>query len=145
MVERSMIAETIADLQKEEGWRSVPYKDTEGLWTVGWGFLVDPSKPWMLPREVGDVWLKYIVERTYEDLLGRLPWLIDQDEDVQRALLQMAYQMGVDGLLGFKDMLASLQWGDRDEAADEALDSKWARQTPARANRVAHLLRGDDI
>jgi lysozyme len=52
----------------------------------------------------------------------------------------MAYQMGVEGVQGFSKMIAALQVGDYPRAADEALDSLWAKQTPARARDVAQRL-----
>ena len=53
---------------------------------------------------------------------------------VRAALLDMAYNLGVNGLLGFKDMVSALERGDYDTAADEALDSVWARRRPDRAS-----------
>jgi len=57
------------------------------------------------------------------------------------ALVSMAFQMGRDGLAGFKNTLAMIAAGRFDDAADNALLSKWAKQTPARAARVTDLLR----
>jgi lysozyme len=54
----------------------------------------------------------------------------------------MAYQLGPSGVVAFKKMLAALEAGDRIAAAEAALDSKWATQTPNRAQRVAALIRG---
>ena len=54
--------------------------------------------------------------------------------------MNMAYQMGVPGLLRFKKMLSALEAGDWKTAEKEALDSLWARQTPRRAREVASLL-----
>jgi lysozyme len=68
---------------------------------------------------------------------------MDQPADVQRALANMVYQLGVRGLLGFRNMLSALRAGDRLAAADHCLDSEYARQTPERALRVAHLLGGE--
>jgi lysozyme len=50
--------------------------------------------------------------------------------------------MGVSGVLKFKGMLEALKAGKRELAANEALDSLWARQTPERARRVAEQIRG---
>lgn len=137
-----MLEQLVEDLKVEEGWRSEPYQDHLGFWTVGFGFLVDVRKPWRLPKQVGEIWLRFEAERRYEGLLDRLPWLMDQPDDVKRALTNMAYQLGVNGVLGFRRMLAALELGDRRGAAEEALDSKWHRQTPERAQRVAALIRG---
>ena len=56
---------------------------------------------------------------------------------VQIALLDMAYQLGSHGVLGFGDMLAALEHKDYQGARAAALDSEWARETPNRAKRVA--------
>ena len=61
--------------------------------------------------------------------------------DARRALLDMAYNMGVPGLLGFQKMWAALAAGDYERAAEEALDSVYARELPARAGRVADRMR----
>lgn len=137
------LARCVADLKREEGWRAEPYKDHLGFWTIGWGFLIDARKPVSLPQEVGDFWLEHLVRDLTQRLDDALPWLLGQPEGVRRALVQMAYQMGMGGVLGFPKMLAALKAGDRNLAANEALDSTWARQTPERARRVANLIRGD--
>lgn len=137
-----MFDQLLEELKSDEGWRAEPYQDHLGYWTIGFGFLIDARKPVRLPREVGEVWLRYEAERRYEALLGRFPWLEDQPDDVKRALTNMSYQLGVNGVSHFRRMLAALEMGDRRGAAEEALDSRWAKQTPARAERVAGLIRG---
>ena len=134
--------ELIADLKADEGWRADPYQDSLGFWTIGYGFLIDGRKSVRLPREVGDFWLAYLVDERTKELNAALPWLENQPEGVQRALLNMAYQMGVAGVLKFGKMLDALKSSDRKLAANEALDSMWARQTPERAKRVAEKIRG---
>jgi lysozyme len=53
----------------------------------------------------------------------------------------MSFQMGVEGLMGFNTTLARVQAGDYIGAADSMLQSKWATQTPQRANRLADQMR----
>lgn len=132
----------LADLVRDEGWQESPYRDSLGFLTIGYGFLIDERKPVKLPREVGELWLRIAAEERWHSLLNRLPWLADQPEDVQRALANMAYQMGPDGVLKFSKMLLALRNGSRERAAAESLDSTWAKQTPLRAQRVAKLIRG---
>jgi len=69
----------------------------------------------------------------------RWPWWRDLPEPWQRALINMAFQLGVGGLAGFRRMLAALRQRDGPGAMREALDSVWATQTPERAARVAAL------
>ena len=137
-----VIDQLVEDLEFEEGWRAQPYQDHLGFWTIGYGFLIDPRKSVALPKVVGQHWLLFEVSRRMDELARRWPPFRDQPEDVRRALGNMAYQMGVAGVLKFRHMLQALEEGDREQAAGEALDSTWAKQTPARANRVADLIRG---
>jgi len=144
----------LADLKSEEGWRASVYDDSngqpitkgtlvKGYPTVGYGFCVDAFKGAPLPQEVADFWLQHLVEKVTAEIESSWQPYVTQHEDVQRALVQMAYQLGVSGLLGFKLMLAALERGDRETAAENALDSTWHTQTPARAERVAALIRGE--
>jgi len=132
----------VDDLKRDEGWNQHVYLDHLGFQTIGIGFLVDARRGGGLPWPVAEHWLAYLLDKIEADLDSRLPWWKAQPEDVKRALLNMAYQLGVNGLLKFKRTLAMLQVGDRAGAAREALDSTWAKQTPARAARVAGLIRG---
>lgn len=131
------------ELIRDEGWRPHVYDDTLGFQTIGYGFLVDARRGAGLPRHIADAWLDWLIVETGKALDARIPWWRHQPEDVQRALVNMAYQLGVSGLLNFRKMLSALQVGDRAEAARQALDSRWARQTPNRANRVAAMIRGN--
>ena len=132
-----------ADLIRDEGWRPHVYRDTLGWLTIGYGFLVDARRGGGLPQHIADAWLDDLIAQTAHLLRSRWPAFDDQPEDVQRALVNMAYQLGVSGLLNFRRMLAALERNDRAEAARHALDSRWAIQTPNRATRIAALIRGD--
>lgn len=132
----------LRDLKRDEGFVSHVYKDHLGYWTLGYGFLVDERKGGSIPEEVAEYWLELVAQRYWNALRNRKSWLDEQPEDVQRALANMAYQLGVEGVLGFRNMLAALEQNDRATAADEALNSLWAQQTPDRAKRVAALLKG---
>lgn len=137
-----MIEKTVDDLKRDEGFSEKPYECPTGFWTIGYGQSVDSRNYEPMPEPVASLWLEMIVEDRWEHLLEVMPWIEEESEEVQRALLNMSYQLGVRGLLGFKKMLAALWDGDREKAAHEALDSLWAQQTPDRAKRVASLIRG---
>ena len=62
--------------------------------------------------------------------------------EVREVLLDMSFQLGPAGVLGFHHMLAALaadDWDGRRQTA--ALASKWARETPARAKHAAQVFR----
>ncbi len=81
--------------------------------------------------------VNYILKELHE----RIPWF-HQLSDVRRySLVEMAFQMGVNGVMGFSKTLRYLNEGEYSKAAKEALDSKWAREFPERAKRVTDQLR----
>lgn len=83
------------------------------------------------------------IERVKGQLAKALPWLETKPQGVQRAIANMAFQMGLGGVLKFQKMLAALQARDYNAARREALDSAWAKQTPQRAKRVTDLFKED--
>ena len=138
-----MITQLVAkDLKQDEGWVPHAYQDPMGFWTIGYGFMVDEKRGGRIPRHIANIWLEWEIEQRWHRLTDAEPWLEDQPEDVQRALANMAYQLGVSGVLRFRKMLQALRDGDRLLAAIHALDSVWATQTPERAQRIAAMIRG---
>lgn len=135
------IDQVIDTIRKDEGWSAFVYDDTLGYQTIGYGFLVDQRKSGGIPREVGEFWLRYNVDGVINDLRRRIPHFVIMPEDIQHALVNMAYQLGTNGLLSFKKMLSAIQNKNYELAAYEALNSKWATQTPNRAERVANMIR----
>jgi lysozyme len=148
-----VIDELIEDLKRDEGWRGFIYDDAtgepivkgsvvQGYPTIGFGFCVSEDRGAELPGRIGEDWLRHAVLERWNRLVTLEPWLQEQPEDVQRAVANMAYQLGVEGVRRFRKMLAALKDGDRRTAAAEALNSRWSEQTPERARRVAALIRG---
>jgi lysozyme len=129
------------DLIRDEGFVPHVYKDHLGFDTLGYGFLVDQRRGGGIPQEVANFWLDYLIAQNYVELVRRAPWIAVQPEPVKRALQNMAYQLGINGLLNFQRTMAAIQSGDYKLAADHALNSRWAQQTPARAKRIADLIR----
>lgn len=119
----------IEDLKHDEGFRGNPYTDTEGNLTIGYGTKLP------LSRKEAEVLLKMRLDETIEDVNSRLSHLNIRKE-AWDILYNMAYQLGVGGLLKFKKMLKALEKQDYKTAAKEGLDSLWARQTPNRARRL---------
>lgn len=63
----------------------------------------------------------------------KLPYFQKLPEPAKEVLIEMAYQMGVSGLLGFKKTLNFVKIGDYVGASKEMHNSQWAYQTPRRA------------
>lgn len=127
-----------AELRRDEGVRLKPYRDAVGKLTIGVGRNLDDVG--ITAAEAG-LLLDADVARAAADLDRALPWWRRLTEARQRALLNMAFNLGLPRLLGFEGMLAALAAGDPVRAAAEALDSRWARQVGERAQRVARMIR----
>jgi lysozyme len=69
------------------------------------------------------------------------PWWRQLSDRRQRALANMAFNLGAQRLRGFAKMIKALASAQYDEAARQALESKWARQVGARAERIAAMIR----
>ena len=126
------------DLTRDEGLRLRPYQDTVGKLTIGVGRNLDDVG---ISEAEALVMLEADIDRSVTELNRHLPWLLDRPEPVQRALANMCFNLGWPRLSGFRNMLAALEAGAYDRAAGEALDSRWARQVGARAQRIAALIR----
>lgn len=126
------------DLIADEGLRLTPYQCPAGKTTIGVGRNLDDVG---ITEAEAMALLDNDIVRVKAQLTKALPWL--QGDNVQRALGNMTFQMGLGGVLKFKKMLAALQVKDYTAARREALDSAWARQTPQRAKRVTDLIKDD--
>jgi lysozyme len=53
----------------------------------------------------------------------------------------MTFQLGVGGVSKFKKFLGHLSTSTYHLASDEMLDSRWAKQTPHRAEKLSYAIR----
>lgn len=129
------------DLKRSEGFMPYAYKDSLGYWTIGYGRLIDQKLGGGITEDEADFLLENDIVRTENDLDKAFPWWRKHPENVQRAMANMCFQLGIKKFKGFKNTLALIKAGSYIGAADNALQSLWARQTPNRAKEVTDLLR----
>ena len=111
----------IKQMRFHEGVKNKVYKDHLGIETIGVGRnLVDRG----LSDEEVDYLLGNDITIVENELDNGLSWWRDLDEVRQRALADLAFNMGLPRLHGFVKMLDGLQRRDYHAAADELLDSK---------------------
>jgi lysozyme len=127
----------IRQLRLHEGERLKPYRCTAGKLTIGIGRNLEDRG--ITPEESAYL-LENDIARFQTELLRALPWVAKLDEVRQRVLLDMAFNLGVQGLLQFKRTLAAIQAGDYERAAPMMLDSKWAEQVGQRAERLSRMM-----
>ena len=128
----------IKDLERDEGVRLKPYLDTVGKTTIGVGRnLTDVG----ISEDEADYLLHSDIARTIAGLDRNLNWWDSLDDVRQRVIVNMAFNMGVAGLLTFTNTLAAVHAGRYGDAADEMLASAWAKQVGPRALRLAEMMR----
>jgi GH24 family phage-related lysozyme (muramidase) len=125
----------ISQLMMDEGLRYEPYKDTLGNATIGFGHLIRSGEEFakLTPRQAIEL-LRDDYAIAKQSVERRYPWA---SGDVKLVLTNMSFQLGEVRLAKFKKALAALKAKDYDLAAAEFLDSRWARQAPKRAQRLA--------
>ena len=123
----------IKSIKLHEGFKSKPYPDPIHGWdvpTFGHGLTY-------ITEAESEVIVRNRVEVIRDQLLRRKLVFKSLTQDRQNALIEMAYQIGINGLMGFKKMWRAIELMDFETAYKEALDSRWAEQTPSRAKSVA--------
>lgn len=147
------MGEMIKRLVLHEGLRLMPYRDTQGLLTIGIGRCID-TNPFTEDekRAVGD-WKKGItrnaaymlcrndIERSIRECQKRIPFFDGLDDERKYVLIDLTFNMGIASLCKFKNMLSALGVGNYDKAAEELLNSKYARQVGKRAERLANTIK----
>lgn len=129
------------ELVRDEGEVLHAYQDTEGLWTIGVGQLIDHRKGGGISKAASRFMLGERIAQIAKDLDREIPWWRQLSDARQRVLANMAYNLGVMGLLGFHNTLASIKSGYYDVAATQMLESKWAKTVGQRAVRLAAMMR----
>lgn len=127
----------LEQLKRDEGLRLQPYRDSVGKLTIGYGRNLDDVG---ISGEEAEILLEHDAERAWKALYSRLPWVINLDEVRRAVLVNMAFNLGIAGLLQFKNTLALAESGKYREAAAEMLKSKWAQQVGERAARLARQM-----
>lgn len=124
-------------LRRDEGVEKSAYQDSLGYWTIGVGRLIDKRKGGRLRDNEIDFLLSNDIDEVEEALEARISFYKSLDEARRGVLLNMAFNLGIDGLLAFKNTLRLVGEGKYKEASVEMLKSKWATQVGNRAVRLS--------
>jgi lysozyme len=125
-------------LKKHEGLRLKPYTDTVGKLTLGIGRNLEDKG---ITEQEALFMLNNDVDYFYGQLNKKLTWFKSLDDARQNVLINMAFNLGVAGLLSFVNTLSAISYGHYSQASREMLDSKWAKQVGYRAEELAEQMR----
>jgi len=133
------------ELRRDEGVEYKPYLDTVGIRTVGVGHNLK-AKPipvgWKYPLTDAQVdWLLADdLKAVFDGLDKNLPWWRGLCYPRQRVLANMAFNLGLTGLMGFRNTLAAVKESRYNAAGAGMKASLWSRQVGARADRLVEMM-----
>ena len=128
----------IQRIKRHEGLRLRPYKDSVGHPTIGYGHNLRIP----ITLNAALTILRDDIMKSYLDYLDMPVAVInDLSQNRKEVLLEMLFNLGLNGVLNFKRMIHALKWKQFDKAADEMLDSLWAKQVKSRAIELADIMR----
>ena len=133
------MTETLQEmLIRHEGLRLFPYRCSEGYLTIGVGRNLESKG---ISEDEAKQMLSNDLKEVTKDLLDIFGGDAPLSEARSKALCDMRFQLGASGFRSFSSMIQAVKDQDWDRAADEALNSLWAQQTPERAQEIAEMLR----
>ena len=135
----------IRELRRDEGVRRSPYKDTVDVNSVGVGHNLHTSplpEGWTYPLSDAQIDELLLTDLThvFSGLDAHAGWWRTLTYARQRVIANMAFNMGVAGVLEFKHMIGYITSSDFTGAAKAMLASKWAAQVGERADRLAEMM-----
>lgn len=128
------MSELLERVLEHEGFRAKPYLDTLGVSTFGHGLT-------FITYEESKNIVSLRLDEIENDILSTRDWLFGHSPAILDVLTEMVFQLGMSGTLKFKKMWAALEAQDYSTAADEMLQSLWAKQTPERAKELSDIVR----
>ena len=126
----------LEQLKDFEGLELKAYQCTAGKTTIGLGRNLDD---YGITEEEAYYLAKNNIYELEDELDRAIPWWTQLDDARQRALINLAYNVGTTTLLKFKKTLQYLEDGSYEEAAKEVLDSRWADQVGRRAIFISNV------
>jgi len=129
-------------LTLHESYRQFPYTDTTGHLTIGIGRnLSDRGISAQEAYYLLDEDIQYFTDK----LNHFLPFFHGLSENRQIALIDMCFNVGIQGFLNFRKAIVALEAWDYERAAKEILDSRWADQVGERARKIADIVKTDEL
>ncbi len=135
-----MSSKLIHMLKRHEGVRSKVYVCSAGYETIGVGRNISATGLGLDPDEI-DFLLMNDITRVRQELTRVFKWFDGLDSPRKDAMIDIAFNLGLTVLCKFEKSLAYMESGDYMLAADEFLDSNWAKQVGNRAIEVTDMIR----
>lgn len=129
-------------IAKDEDLRLKPYKDTQDNLTIGWGHNLDAKG---ISENVAKLMLMEDVQDAIMECHTKIDFFTALEKNIQYVLVNMAFNMGIGGLLSFTRMLGHLRKKENEEAANELENSLAYTQVPNRLFPLIKILRSSNL
>lgn len=131
----------LESVKKHEGFRNSVYEDTLGKRTVGYGHLCVEDH-WENNKPYDKKYLEEILEKDLQYAINQGEGMCQDlkvSDDAKFLIIEMIFQLGSAGVQKFRNMWSALREDPPNykEASVQMLDSRWAKQTPNRAQEMA--------
>ena len=137
-----------ARIKEHEGFRDQVYKDSLGFATIGYGHLVLDTDHFIEGQSYPKEHLEKVFDGDFDTACSNANQLIKDlplHHQAKCVLIEMVFQLGIGGVSKFKNMWRALKKNDYQIASEEMLDSKWAKQTPKRAEELSSVMKSCKI
>lgn len=128
-------------LIKHEGEVNHVYIDSEGYYTLGVGRLVDERRGGKISHEEA----MYLLDNDIKKIIGQcdreFDWFDDLDETRKIVVLNMVFNLGINGFKKFKKTIQHIDNENYEEASIEMLDSAWRIQVGKRADELSEMMK----
>jgi lysozyme len=136
----------LSNLKKQialhEGYEPRVYKCPNGYDTIGYGFAI---KDLYMDEEVANL----ILDKKIRGILASIEanedwdsWFWDKPKHIKEVLINMIFQIGFSGVRKFRKTIQYIKDDNFSMAAEEMLDSKWARSdSPNRAKELSDIVK----
>lgn len=128
----------IEQLKIHEGVKLKPYKCSAGKLTIGVGKNIEDNG---ITLEEAEYLLQNDIAEARSQLLNSFPWMGELNDARISAMINFTFNVGIGTVKKFENTLSYMQSGEWDKAADEMMDSRWARQVGNRAIEVTEQIR----
>ncbi len=135
------MSKLIEQLKIHEGLRLKPYQCTAGKWTIGYGRNLEDNG---ITKFEAEQLLTHDVSGVIMQLSEAIDGWHCLNEARKAVLVNMAFNMGVNGLMKFKKTLGYVRLKMYKDAGVEMMDSKWAVTVGGRAVELSdQMIKGE--
>ena len=138
-----MYSELKEQIQEHEGFVDTVYKDSLGFARIGFGHLVREDDPYKEGETYSKEQLQEQFDKDFDEAKTNAFSLIGDlslHHHAKCVIIEMVFQLGIGGVSKFKAMWKALEQNDYNTASLEMLDSRWAKQTSKRAEKLSAIM-----